>query len=653
VAVVGPGGDLELASALAGLGLDAAARARSALVTAQILSASDALAFLHPLVGQAIAAELPVHTRAVAHLRAAQLLADRHAEPERIAMHLLGATRSGDAWTVDILRAAARQAGGHGGTESELRYLERALEEPPAPELRPDVLVELGRTEVAAGRAGADARFAAALALTADPARRAEIGQELGRALYVRGSHREAAEAFDAALAELQAAPDAERESELQAGYVAAATIDPDLRADALARADALVGHLARPRNAGERAILAQAALHRTLAGEPRPTVRELAVRAWDDGALLADETAAGFNWTLVTGAFDFTDELELALEVCQAAMADARRLGSPLAFATASYERCIPLYHMGRIAEASADAQAAVDATRYGWEMYARSAAYTLSLCQIERDDLEAAERTLEILDREPAGSSIEHPALLDARAILRRRQGRHEESLAAHLEAGRLFTEVFGVMTTGDVAWRLGAAEAALALGDAQRAGSLAEEELEFSQRVGLTRGIVGALRVLGLAQGGRAGLQSLERAVNHPEPAPSRLEHLRALIDFGSALRRANQRADAREVLEAAVRRTGERGATALATRARRELEATGARSRSNLRHGMDAVTPSELRVAELAAQGHTNREIALALFVTTKTVEYHLRQVFQKLDISSRRELPEALGQRVAA
>ncbi|MCW3066922.1 MAG: transcriptional regulator, LuxR family, partial [Solirubrobacterales bacterium] len=525
-------------------------------------------------------------------------------------------------------------------------YLERALDEPPIAEDLVDVLVELGVAEAAAGRGGAAARLADAVVRAEDPGRRAAIQRIRGHTLYVQGRHREAAAAFDAGLDELDGSA-GELASELQAGYVAAATIDPELRASALARAESAVAHLTGPLAPGDRALLAQTALHRTLAAAPRDEVRALALRAWDGGSLLADETAAGFNWTLVTGAFDFTDELELSLDVCEAAMKDARRLGSPLAFATASYERSIPLYYQGRIAEAATDAQAALDATRFGWHMYARSAAYTLALCQIERDELDAAETTLSILDDEPAGTSIEHPALLDARGVLRLRQGRADEALADHLEAGRLFTEVFGVLTTGDVAWRLGAAEAAFASGDRGRALALAAEELEFSRRVGLTRGVLGALRVLGLAEGGERGLALLTEAVAMPEPAPARLEHLRALVDLGAALRRANRRVESREPLRRGLEAATVRGASRLAKRARTELEATGARPRKVILSGPEALTASERRVAELAASGATNRQIAQALFVTGKTVEFHLRHAFRKLGVSSRHELAAAL------
>jgi DNA-binding CsgD family transcriptional regulator len=121
------------------------------------------------------------------------------------------------------------------------------------------------------------------------------------------------------------------------------------------------------------------------------------------------------------------------------------------------------------------------------------------------------------------------------------------------------------------------------------------------------------------------------------------------VRALVDLGAALRRTNQRAAAREPLQRADDLAREGGAQTLRERARTELQATGARPRREaLLSGPASLTPSERRIAELAATGQSNREIALALFVTPKTVEYHLRNVYRKLDIATRRELTTALS-----
>jgi DNA-binding NarL/FixJ family response regulator len=86
----------------------------------------------------------------------------------------------------------------------------------------------------------------------------------------------------------------------------------------------------------------------------------------------------------------------------------------------------------------------------------------------------------------------------------------------------------------------------------------------------------------------------------------------------------------------------------GAAGIAERGNDEIAATGARPRKELRTGPDALTASERRVAQMAAEGLTNREIAQTLFVTVKTVEVHLSSVYRKLEISSRAQLPTALG-----
>ena len=127
----------------------------------------------------------------------------------------------------------------------------------------------------------------------------------------------------------------------------------------------------------------------------------------------------------------------------------------------------------------------------------------------------------------------------------------------------------------------------------------------------------------------------------------PTPDRLEHARALIDHGAAQRRANQRRSAREPLREGLELALRCGGLRLARRATEELEATGARPRSVFVSGVDSLTASERRVARLAAEGMTNRQIAETLFVTPKTIETHLRHVYQKLEIANRSGLPAAL------
>ena len=195
-----------------------------------------------------------------------------------------------------------------------------------------------------------------------------------------------------------------------------------------------------------------------------------------------------------------------------------------------------------------------------------------------------------------------------------------------------------------------RSGAAQALLLLGDRARARALAESELADARVFGGRRALGIALRVAGLAHGGPEGLTQLTESVEVLRESPALLERAKSVTELGAALRRAGQRVAARALLAEALDLAADCGARPLAARARAELTAAGGRPRRERRHGLDALTPSELRVARLAAEGNTNRQIAHGLYVTLKTVETHLAHVYAKLGISGPSELPDALRRR---
>ena len=128
-----------------------------------------------------------------------------------------------------------------------------------------------------------------------------------------------------------------------------------------------------------------------------------------------------------------------------------------------------------------------------------------------------------------------------------------------------------------------------------------------------------------------------------------SPAVLERAKSLAELGAAQRRAGHRTLARENLTEALDLAARHGAGPLARRARAELTAAGARPRRNWRRGVESLTPSELRVARLAAGSRTNREIAQSLYVTVKTVEGHLAHVYAKLGIAGRAALAAAIGE----
>jgi DNA-binding CsgD family transcriptional regulator len=194
----------------------------------------------------------------------------------------------------------------------------------------------------------------------------------------------------------------------------------------------------------------------------------------------------------------------------------------------------------------------------------------------------------------------------------------------------------------------WRSDAALAHLALGARAEARALAAEEVALAQAYNAPRTLGIALRAAGLAEGGRRGIELLRQAVGVLEGSGARLEHARAMTDLRAALRRAGQRAESRETLRPALDLAHRCGALALTERARTELVAAGGRPRRLVLSGLDSLTPSERRVAQLAAVGLSNRDIAQNLFITTRTVEGHLTHAYQKLAITSREQLPAALA-----
>jgi DNA-binding CsgD family transcriptional regulator len=654
VAILGSDVPLRRAASLSGLSIDAATAAADALAGAEVLLAREPLRFVHPLVQHAIAQDIPPFDRGTRHLDAARLLYADGEDVELVAAHLLLGHAGGDRWVVDQLRAAAREAR---AAQPAVRYLERALEEPPPLELRLDVLAELGVAEAALGQPAATEHLAQAARAASDPRRRAELALQLGRAFDAQGLHEQAALAYDSGVSELPPDPgdpdELELRDQLEASFISTAAIVPDLQPQALQRSTRVIEKAVKgPRTQGQRLLLAQAALHATTAGESAHNALELAERAWDGGRMLAQDNPQRLGWRLVAAAFLLNGALESALEVADAALEDARERAWPLAFATASYVRGLPLLWQGRVNDAIADLELARGARRYGWHQFARSAAAHYALCLTERAELDQAEAVLAEDGPLDDPQDIEDVLRLYSLAELRLAQGRPREALEAALLVGQVGERT--VRFLGYCPWRTAAAQAALQLGDRDRAFELAQDAVARAERTDVLHLRIGSRRVLGLCEHGTRGIRTLRTAVRLGANAPPRLETIRALVDLGAALRRENRRTDAREPLSRAADMAARGGAVALHERARGELAATGARPRRvALLSGPESLTPSERRIAELAATGQSNREIAQALFVTPKTVEYHLRNTYRKLDIQTRQELAEALSVKAAA
>jgi DNA-binding CsgD family transcriptional regulator len=647
VAVLGDDAHPRLAAALTGLDEATAFEAAAALARVDVLGPRPPLEFVHPLIGAAVYETLAPHQRESWHARAAQLLADDGAEPERIAAHLLRSSPAAQAGVVGTLREAARRASGRGASESAVAYLRRALAEPPADADLPEVLLELGSVEVRVSGEEAIEHLQAAHDLIEDPIRRAEIALLLGRQLFLL--HGEEADAvFAEALDELgDVAPELGRL--LEAGMITNDLFDPARHRQAVERLETVRGRPAN-RTLGEKLLLSLLAYHDARAGVPVGEAVPLARRALAEGTLLrGDISGAVFVPACTVLAMADLDEVLVSFED---ALAEAHRRGSTFAFGGVKVFRAQTLVWRGDLGEAESDARDALVAGESlgGSPRFAGHAAAFLADALMEQGRVDEAAAALE---RAAFGESLPDSARLlflrDSGARLRILRGDLAGGVEELLDSGRRFEEV-GSHNPAFVAWRSPAALALLQLGEQDEARRLAAEEVELARIWGTPRALGAALRSAGLIDGGDRGIVLLEEAVEVLGDSPAKLEHAKARLELGAALRRANRRAQAREQLRRAVELATICGAAPLVVRAESELLATGARPRRVALSGVESLTPSERRVAEMAAEGPTNREIAQALFVTQRTVEVHLTSIYRKLSISSRSQLAAALAGR---
>ena len=634
VAVLGDGVALREAAALAGIEPEAAAGLASQLIGADVLCDAPSLTFRHALVREAVLDGLTVPLRRAAHHRAAALLRDNGAPLERIAAQLLLGEPRAERWAVEALRGAASEALERGAPDVATDLLARALEEPPPAEQRAAILAELGPAELHAGRPAGCERLREAIELQDDRRERARLGLVLGLELAGMQREREAA----AALAD---------------GLASARGVDRELAL----RLEAHLAHAERYDSSGEPESVAR--LARLAAGVDGETPAERLVLAMDaalrpasdaaEATALAARVQAGWNENLVslraaTGAvatYLYAGELERARSFAAALLAHARQHSLVFAHARASSMVAMVALASGRVADAEAALVAAVEIETYG---VPRPAVAVLIEVLVEMDRLEEATAVLARYAADgPLPSKMLLNPLLMARARLRAALHLPADAIDDALELGRRYAG-WGLAGRPLPPWRGLAGTLLTARGEQDRADALVDEQLELARRWGSDHAIGVALRDVGIV---RQDTRVLAESAELLASTPFRLDHACALVELGAALRRTRRRADAIEPLARGMDLAHRCGSTALATRARTELLACGSRPRGFARSGRDALTASELRVARMAAEGMTNREIAQALFITIRTVTTHLGHAYEKLGISGREQLAEKL------
>jgi DNA-binding NarL/FixJ family response regulator len=642
LAVLGDGADLSTVAALAELDEARAGSAVAALARAEILRAEPPLAFVHPVVGHAVRQDVPPGERELQHGRAARLLADVGAPVEQVAAHLRTTPTRGEAWVVETLRSAAKAARRKGAADSAVAYLARALAEPPSPERRAEVLLELGRAEALTSGPAAAEHLREAYEALRDPQARGMAAQLLGRALLFTGFPEEGAGVVRRAAAELPSELEDLRKS-LEAFELFSVLFGAADREE-LRR---LERHRALPmeEGVGAKLLAAIAAQDWVYSCGPADACVELSLAALAGGELIAADN--GLLATCAITNLVFADRQE-ALDWWQVARTDAHGRGSLFAISALSLWWGFTQYWRGELGEAEESLRAALgEFELYGVQQAQIYCDAFLAAVLRERGDLDGARRALE-RSRDPGGEDDGARYWLNTHIELLNAERRFDEALAAADDYAGRFDHI--VRNPMDAPWRSHKALALAGLGRHEEGLPLVEEELRLARAWGAPGTVARSLRVLGMLKRDR-GLDRLVEAVEVVAPSPARLEHAKALLALGTALRHARRPTDARDPLRRALELADVCGTPALADQARSELHAAGGRPRTTALTGPASLTPSELRIADLAAAGRTNRDIAQELFVTPKTVERHLGNVYRKLGIRTRQRLGAELASQI--
>jgi len=641
VAVLGGRAELRHAAELANLDLDLAAHTATMLSRADVFRHEMPLEFTHPVVRLVVYDSMSPAERIAAHRRAATVLAATRAEAEQIAAHLEHTLPAGDSFVVETLQKAAHRALQRGSSDVAVSLLRRALAEPPSGEAHGEVVRALGLAQRLLDNTEAIRLLDEAFDLVADPRRRARVAIELGRCLLRANRHQDAIEAFRRGR-DVLAGADRDLEESVWSEVITAAWFAPADVEVALAEI-AKVDESALHGGVGSDLLRATLGYSEARSGSDRGRALEL-TRSAVAPRRIDSLGARGLHlatFTLTLGGFP--DE---ALEVYDRVLHGAYARGDNVLASAAALFRAYTQLRRGELHGAESDLRRFSELM--AWEtvqMYGHAFRTELA---VERGDLDGAEELVRASGLPELIPPNGHLTFFQfARARLRLEQRRFEdavrelESLRENLAALRIENGAFY-----DIGAQLALAYHAAGRRDDALAAALGAVDVARSWGAPQTVGV--ALRALGLVEGGVSGEKLLHDSLAALEGSQFRLEHARTLVELGAALRRGNKRSDAREYLRQGLELAHKLGAAALEERAQTELAATGARPRRVMLSGVESLTPSERRVAEMAADNMTNKDIAQTLFVTPKTVEVHLSSVYRKLEISSRAQLPTALG-----
>lgn len=635
LAVLGGEGELRHAVAIADVDPDAGAIAVDRMIAAGILEPGRPLRMAHPLVRAAIAEDIPESARTAYHRRAFETLRAEGATDDEAVVHALSSEPNGDEDLVGLLRRTADRAWRTGVPDTAVTHLKRALAEPPPAADRPAVLVELGRAEVRSGGfAEGLEHIDLGLGDLADPELRIAAQRDRGFAAFASGGMDNARQLVHASLAELD-----DREGD------GALRLEADLAMLAwLSGTDSgidLRRHLGVPGDtAAERTILALLSQELHATGSHPDEVIEVANRAIGNGRMIEEDTSESLGWYMATYALLTCEAYDESRGTIEQALADSVRRGSAFGRAGALGCRAVLAINEGRPGDAEADARTAA-AAGLAPIMVPVNASFTVRAL-VEQGKLDEARQAM-------VEGGIEHgpggPTVLRwipwGRATLHEALGDLE---AVRVDVAPLEEDDLNQRSMKALSWRALLARTISRTGYSEEADGLAQKHLEWAEWWGKPMALGIARRASALAGPAELRTDRLREAVETLSGSAWRSEEARARVELGISLLRAGKKSAGREELEIGLDLAMACGGRLTAEKAAKELEIAGAAPK---RLAFDELTASERRVAEFAAGGKTNREIADELFVTPKTIENHLTRVYSKLGVGSRRELEGAL------
>ncbi len=643
VAILGTDAHPAFAARLAELGADECRAAADELRAAGVLRDGEALEFIHPLVRTSVRDGIRPGARSTAHRAAAALLAEAGAPASEAAAHLQLIEPAADAWVVETLRKAALEAFREGAPATGAAHLERALREPVAAEHRGAVLRDTGQLLIAVDphRAIEYLTLAAAAAEDADTA--AAIRWTLAHARsYVQD--------LEGAVAELEQGAEIAVDVDLRRSLIAEAVtlrrragLDPER---GLERLRSAVPSDDDDRS-GARDIRTALALEALVNREHYSAI----VPAAEVGILGEPDEPIRMLTTIAFLLLVWTDRIDLAYDIDTRTVGKMRAIGFLVNVVFALTNRSFAAARRGMLREAEADARA-------GWTLAQEQAPGVHSVLGMlvwaltEQGALDEAEAEWAAgTARDPAWPEYRDVFVVGRLTIVRARlslaQDDAEQAAHCALKAGEIMRSR-GFDHLAISAWQDVAVRALVALGRTDEAAAIAAEALRDAESLGTATALTIGLRLTALSTQDRARqIELLERAASHVDDVASPLEQAQTLVELGAALRRDQRRVDSREPLRRALDLAVRCNAVPIADRARAELRAAGARVRRTMLSGVESLTASELRVAQLAAEGLSNPEIAQRLYVTRSTVETHLSRCFMKLSLSSRAELAGVL------